>query len=68
MAGNDHGWTELGQVKAIGGLEMAGRGFSMSFAPIVGHACSCPTAQCARRVTQEDGLCDECRETCTSDG
>lgn len=63
---NDHGWTALGHAKSVGGINLGGRGPSVSFGRVPDRrTCACSKTQCCRIATQEDFLCGECRETCT---
>lgn len=53
---NDHGWMPVG-------LTLGGG--SLSIAPLVtARTCGCQKVECYRPATQEDFLCDECRDTC----
>lgn len=56
---NDHGWQPLGVLHDDGRTVV-------SFAPLVDERkrCGCTVFPCRRLATQEDLLCDECRETC----
>lgn len=60
---NDHGWTSNG----IGTIRIAGTDSPVAFStgPIVDafRRCGCRWL-CCREATEEDLLCDECRDTC----
>jgi hypothetical protein len=67
---NDHGWTPLPGVATFtipegSTLEARVFGGSISIGRPVDHrTCGCTQGPCTRVATQEDFLCDECREQC----
>lgn len=61
MSSNDHGWVRINGIR-INDHDAS----NLAFAPCIPdrQRCGCTRTICQRPATQEDLLCDECRETC----
>ena len=64
---NDHGYTVIatsGTLTEKSGRQIAINSFAVAPAIVEHRRCVCSKSLCGREATQEDMLCDQCREEC----